>query len=81
MTDWICMKRLAFFGYHGVCKEEAALGQRFFMDIECYVDFRRGGEGDNLDRSVRTMRWRTPPEPQDALQMCKPHLNLLPLAA
>lgn len=53
VTDRIRVKRLAFFGYHGIFDEEAVLGQRFFIDIEAHVDLRQSGVGDNLDSSVR----------------------------
>lgn len=50
--DKIIMKNLAFFGYHGVLKEENILGQKFFIDIELYGDFRRAGISDNVKDTV-----------------------------
>lgn len=42
------MKNLAFFGYHGVLKEENILGQKFFVDIELYTDLKKAGMSDNV---------------------------------
>jgi dihydroneopterin aldolase len=36
--DRIILNDLGFYGYHGVMNEEKALGQRFFVDLQCGVD-------------------------------------------
>ena len=50
--DKIIMKNLAFFGYHGVLKEENVLGQKFFLDIELYADLKKAGIGDDVEDTV-----------------------------
>jgi dihydroneopterin aldolase len=53
VTDKIRVNRLAFYGYHGFFDEEAVLGQRFYVDIECRLELRNAGQTDDLGRSVR----------------------------
>ncbi len=50
--DKIIMKNLAFFGYHGVLKEENLLGQKFFLDIELYTDLKKAGISDDVADTV-----------------------------
>lgn len=50
--DKIILKNLSFYGYHGVFKEEKKLGQKFFIDMELFGDFREAGKEDNLSKSV-----------------------------
>ena len=50
--DKILMNNLGFYGYHGVLKEEATLGQKFFIDIELYLDTREAGQTDDMNKSV-----------------------------
>lgn len=50
--DSIKLKRMAFFGYHGDEPEETKLGQRFYIDVEMYLDLSRVGVSDCLDDSV-----------------------------
>ncbi|MCT4563942.1 MAG: dihydroneopterin aldolase [Maledivibacter sp.] len=50
--DKIIMKNLAFFGYHGVLQEENTLGQKFFVDIEIFVDLRKAGLSDRVEDTV-----------------------------
>ena len=51
--DRIIIRDLAFFAYHGVYDEEASLGQRFYFDLDCYLDLRPAGESDNENDTVR----------------------------
>lgn len=46
------MKNLGFFGYHGALKEENVLGQKFFVDIELYVDLQKAGKSDSVVDTV-----------------------------
>ena len=46
------MNNLGFYGYHGVLKEEATLGQKFFIDMELYLDTRGAGQTDDMNKSV-----------------------------
>ncbi|WP_432408270.1 dihydroneopterin aldolase [Wukongibacter sp. M2B1] len=50
--DKIIMKNLAFFGYHGVLKEENVLGQKFFVDIELYADLKKAGISDDVKDTI-----------------------------
>lgn len=50
--DRIILKDLGFYGYHGVFSEEAKLGQRFFVDLECGVDLSSPGETDAIGHTV-----------------------------
>ena len=51
--DRIILRDLAFFAYHGVYQEEANLGQRFYFDLDCYLDLRPAGESDDEHQTVR----------------------------
>ena len=51
--DRIILRDLAFFAYHGVFEEEATLGQRFYFDLDCYMDLRPAGESDDETKTVR----------------------------
>ncbi|MGL5717599.1 MAG: dihydroneopterin aldolase [Paraclostridium sp.] len=50
--DKILMNNLGFYGYHGVFKEESVLGQKFFLDIELYLDTKEAGVTDDMNKSV-----------------------------
>jgi dihydroneopterin aldolase/2-amino-4-hydroxy-6-hydroxymethyldihydropteridine diphosphokinase len=52
MTNRIFVSNLCLFGHHGVLKEEAALGQRFFFDIDCTVDMDEALRGDDYRKTV-----------------------------
>lgn len=50
--DRIILRDLGFYGFHGLFAEEATLGQRFFIDLECGVDLRAPGETDSIGHTV-----------------------------
>ena len=50
--DRIILRDLGFYGYHGLMKEEKALGQRFFIDLECGVDLSGPAMTDSIGRTV-----------------------------
>lgn len=50
--DKILLSNLGFYGYHGVLKEEAVLGQKFFIDMELYLDTKEAGKTDDMNKSV-----------------------------
>lgn len=52
MRDRITLKGMAFYGYHGVLREEKSLGQRFLVDVTVYLDLAPAGESDNLLKGV-----------------------------
>ena len=51
-SDRIILTGLAFYGYHGVLAEEAALGQRFHIDLELGLDLTEAARSDDLDATV-----------------------------
>lgn len=50
--DKILLNNLGFYGYHGVLKEEGVLGQKFFIDMELFLDTKEAGNTDNMNKSV-----------------------------
>lgn len=48
----IRLKNCAFHARHGVLKEEASLGQRFFVDAELHVDAPMALESDKVEHTV-----------------------------
>jgi len=50
--DRIILKDLGFYGYHGLMSEEKALGQRFFIDLECGLDLSRAATTDSINGTV-----------------------------
>ncbi len=52
MMDKIRLHRMQFYGYHGVLPEEKKLGQRFFVELELFLDLQRAGKSDALDESI-----------------------------
>ena len=51
-ADKIIMKDMAFFGYHGVLKEERALGQKFIVSIELSLSLKEAGKTDDISKTV-----------------------------
>ena len=49
--DKICIKNLEVFAKHGVYPEERALGQKFVITAELYMDLRSAGKSDELEES------------------------------
>jgi dihydroneopterin aldolase/2-amino-4-hydroxy-6-hydroxymethyldihydropteridine diphosphokinase len=52
MSNRIFVSNLCLFGRHGLYKEEAALGQKFFLDIDCTADIDEALRDDNYRRTV-----------------------------
>lgn len=50
--DKIIMSNMAFFGYHGVLKEENTIGQKFFVDAKLYMDTKEAGQTDDMNKGV-----------------------------
>ena len=50
--DYIHVRDMQFFGYHGVLQEETVLGQRFRASVSLAVDIQKAGETDNLEHTV-----------------------------
>ncbi|MBP7337105.1 dihydroneopterin aldolase [Niveispirillum sp.] len=52
MSDHILVHRIAVYAHHGLTAEEAKLGQRFFISLDCTLDLSAAGEADDWDLSV-----------------------------
>ncbi len=50
--DKILMKKMVFFGYHGVFEEEKKQGQEFVVDMELMLDLSQAGKTDNVEDTV-----------------------------
>jgi dihydroneopterin aldolase len=50
--DKIIMENMAFYGYHGVLREEKTLGQKFFVDAYIYLPLKKAGETGDLSFSI-----------------------------
>lgn len=50
--DKIFLNNMVFYGYHGVLPEETSLGQKFYIDMELYLDLESAGRSDDLNKSV-----------------------------
>ncbi|MGX9132885.1 dihydroneopterin aldolase [Rummeliibacillus sp. JY-2-4R] len=50
--DYIHVKDMEFYGYHGVLPEETKLGQRFRVTLSIACDLKHAGETDNLGNTV-----------------------------
>ncbi|GEP08661.1 dihydroneopterin aldolase [Methylobacterium gnaphalii] len=52
MSDRILVHRIAVFAYHGVLPEEARLGQRFYVSLDCSLDLSQAGASDDVMQTV-----------------------------
>ncbi|MEK5330473.1 MULTISPECIES: dihydroneopterin aldolase [unclassified Lysinibacillus] len=50
--DYIHLKDMQFYGYHGVLAAETTLGQRFRANVSLAVDMTEAGETDDLKYTV-----------------------------
>lgn len=50
--DYIHLREMEFYGYHGVLQEETKLGQRFRATVSLAVSTKKAGETDNLQHTV-----------------------------
>ncbi|HBY72175.1 MAG TPA: dihydroneopterin aldolase, partial [Lachnospiraceae bacterium] len=50
--DRITISNLEVFAYHGVLKEENALGQKFLVSAELYTDIQEAADGDDITKSI-----------------------------
>jgi 7,8-dihydroneopterin aldolase/epimerase/oxygenase len=50
--DRIRLKKIAVFAYHGLYAEEARLGQRFNISLDCAIDLSEAGKTDDLKHGV-----------------------------
>lgn len=52
MMDRMQLKRMVFYGYHGVYPEENKLGQKYFVDLDMRLDLSRAAHSDDVDDTV-----------------------------
>ncbi|MFC0283082.1 dihydroneopterin aldolase [Camelimonas abortus] len=52
MSDRIRVSRIAVYAHHGLHPEEARLGQRFFVSLDCMLDLREAGRNDDWHASA-----------------------------
>ncbi|KAJ6749922.1 hypothetical protein OIU85_000539 [Salix viminalis] len=50
--DKLILRGLKFHGFHGVKPEERALGQKFLIDVDAWMDLRAAGISDCLSDTV-----------------------------
>ncbi|MBB5149527.1 MULTISPECIES: dihydroneopterin aldolase [Ureibacillus] len=50
--DYIHLRDMQFYGYHGVLPEETMLGQRFRVTVSLAVNTKKAGETDDLQYTV-----------------------------
>lgn len=50
--DYIHLKDMQFYGYHGVLAAETTLGQRFRANVSLAVDMTEAGATDDLTYTV-----------------------------
>ncbi|KGR73505.1 dihydroneopterin aldolase [Ureibacillus manganicus] len=50
--DYIHLRDMQFYGYHGVLVEETKLGQRFRATVSLAVNIQKAGLSDNLDDTI-----------------------------
>lgn len=50
--DTMRLKRMIFYGYHGVYPEENKLGQKYYVDLEMKLDLSRAAASDDVADTV-----------------------------
>lgn len=52
MINVIRIKRVTFYGYHGVSSEEQSVGAKFEADVDLYTDFSDAAANDDLSKTI-----------------------------
>ncbi len=50
--DCIKLVNMGFYAFHGTSKAEKEVGQRFYLDVEMFLDLRKAGTTDNIRFTV-----------------------------
>jgi dihydroneopterin aldolase len=50
--DRMVLRRMQFYGYHGVFPEENKIGQKFIVDLDLRLDLSRAALTDNVEDTV-----------------------------
>ncbi|KAH7672855.1 Dihydroneopterin aldolase protein [Dioscorea alata] len=51
-VDKLVLRGLQFHGFHGVKQEEKKLGQKFFVDVDAWLDLSTAGATDDISDTV-----------------------------
>ena len=54
--DCIKLANMGFYAFHGTTKEEKHVGQRFYLDVELFLDLRPAGTTDNIRHTINYER-------------------------
>lgn len=46
------LRKMQYYGYHGVFEEERKLGQQFFVDLALELNLKEAGDRDDLDATI-----------------------------
>jgi dihydroneopterin aldolase len=52
MMDRMLLKRIVFYGYHGVYPEENRLGQKYLVDLDLRLNLSRAARSDDVNDTV-----------------------------
>jgi dihydroneopterin aldolase len=50
--DRMMLKRMVFYGYHGVYPEENRLGQKYIVDLDLRLDLSRAAQSDDVADTI-----------------------------
>jgi dihydroneopterin aldolase len=50
--DRMMLKRMVFYGYHGVYPEENKLGQKYIVDLDLRLDLSRAAQSDDVADTI-----------------------------
>jgi dihydroneopterin aldolase len=50
--DCIKLANMGFYAFHGTSKAEKEVGQRFYLDVELFLDLRPAGATDNIRHTI-----------------------------
>ena len=51
-SDCIKLANMGFYAFHGTSKAEKEVGQRFYLDVEMFLNLREAGTSDNIRFTV-----------------------------
>ena len=51
-ADWVRLRNMSFYGYHGVSAAEQEIGRRLLVEVELALDLSRAGASDELADTV-----------------------------
>ncbi|MBP1907394.1 dihydroneopterin aldolase [Paenibacillus turicensis] len=50
--DKMILRKMQYYGYHGVFEEERKLGQQFFVDLVLELSLKEAGDHDDLNATI-----------------------------